>query len=126
MRFSLRQHGSLSLMCVVFRPAGRKTTHKALKSSGWRKSYFLCCVFAHWANTQHNSKESTAANVTMERITMSQERFLVTGALGCIGAWVVRNLVREGAEPVVFDLASDPRRLKLIMTEDELAKVTFV
>jgi len=57
---------------------------------------------------------------------MSTERFLITGALGCIGAWVVRNLVREGAEPVVFDLASDPRRLKLIMTPDELAKVTFV
>ena len=55
---------------------------------------------------------------------MSTERFLVTGALGCIGAWVVRNLAREGAEPVVFDLASDPRRLKLIMTPDELAKVT--
>jgi UDP-glucuronate 4-epimerase len=57
---------------------------------------------------------------------MSTERFLVTGALGCIGAWVVRNLAREGADPVVFDLASDPRRLKLIMTPDELAKVTFV
>ena len=57
---------------------------------------------------------------------MPAERFLVTGALGCIGAWVVRNLVREGAEPVVFDLASDPRRLKLIMSEDELANVTFV
>ena len=56
---------------------------------------------------------------------MSTERFLVTGALGCIGAWVVRNLAREGAEPVVFDLASDPRRLKLIMTPDELAKVFF-
>jgi nucleoside-diphosphate-sugar epimerase len=57
---------------------------------------------------------------------MSQERFLVTGALGCIGAWVVRNLAREGGAPVVFDLASDPRRLKLIMTEDELANVTFI
>jgi nucleoside-diphosphate-sugar epimerase len=57
---------------------------------------------------------------------MPHERFLVTGALGCIGAWVVRNLVREGAEPVVFDLASDPRRLKLIMTPEELARVTFV
>jgi UDP-glucuronate 4-epimerase len=54
------------------------------------------------------------------------ECFLVTGALGCIGAWVVRNLVREGAQPVVFDLASDPRRLKLIMEPDELARVTFV
>jgi UDP-glucuronate 4-epimerase len=57
---------------------------------------------------------------------MPAERFLVTGALGCIGAWVVRNLVREGAAPVVFDVAADPRRLKLIMEPDELAQVTFV
>ncbi len=54
------------------------------------------------------------------------DRFLLTGALGCIGAWVARNLVREGAQPVVFDLGSDPRRLKLIMSSDELAQVTFV
>lgn len=57
---------------------------------------------------------------------MHNERFLVTGALGCIGAWTVRNLVREGAPVVVFDLASDPRRLKLIMSDEELARVTFV
>src|SRR5262245_24996595 len=59
-------------------------------------------------------------------MTKGNDRFLVTGALGCIGAWVVRNLVREGAQPVVFDLASDPRRLKLIMEPDEMARVTFV
>lgn len=54
------------------------------------------------------------------------DRFLLTGALGCIGAWVTRNLVREGGSPVIFDLASDPKRLKLIMTPEELAKITFV
>jgi nucleoside-diphosphate-sugar epimerase len=26
---------------------------------------------------------------------MPNDRFLITGALGCIGAWTVRNLVRE-------------------------------
>lgn len=54
------------------------------------------------------------------------ERFLVTGALGCIGAWTVRAFVREGVPVVAFDLGSDPRRLRLIMTDDELAAVTFV
>jgi UDP-glucuronate 4-epimerase len=57
---------------------------------------------------------------------MPNDRFLITGALGCIGAWTVRNLVREGTPVVVFDLASDPRRLKLIMSDDELVRVTFV
>jgi UDP-glucuronate 4-epimerase len=54
------------------------------------------------------------------------ERFLVTGALGCIGAWTVRELVREGVPVVAFDVGSDPRRLALIMTPEELAQVTFV
>jgi nucleoside-diphosphate-sugar epimerase len=57
---------------------------------------------------------------------MSEERFFVTGALGCIGAWVVRNLVREGISVTVFDLASNPHRMKLIMSEDELKRVNFV
>ena len=51
------------------------------------------------------------------------ERFLVTGALGCIGAWVVRTLVREGVPTVVFDVASDPHRLRLVMTSAELERV---
>ena len=37
----------------------------------------------------------------------SAERFLVTGALGCIGAWTVRPLVREGVPVVAFDLGTD-------------------
>src|SRR3954451_16035817 len=57
---------------------------------------------------------------------MADERFLVTGALGCIGAWVVRNLVREGVPTAIFDLASDPRRLRLIMRDDELAQVQML
>jgi UDP-glucuronate 4-epimerase len=55
-----------------------------------------------------------------------EERFLVTGALGCIGAWVVRNLVRVGKPVAVFDLASDPHRLRLIMTAGEVARVRFI
>jgi len=54
------------------------------------------------------------------------ERFLVTGALGCIGAWTVRELVREGVPVVAFDVGRDTRRLALIMTPEELAQVTFV
>jgi nucleoside-diphosphate-sugar epimerase len=56
----------------------------------------------------------------------ADERFLVTGALGCIGAWTVRELVREGVPVVAFDVGRDTRRLALVMTPDELALVTFV
>jgi len=54
------------------------------------------------------------------------EHFLVTGAMGCIGAWAVHNLIHQGAAVTVFDLSSDPRRLKLILTPAELERVNFV
>lgn len=54
------------------------------------------------------------------------ERFLVTGALGCIGAWTIRTLVRQGAPVVAFDLGRDVRRLRSIMSPDELARVELV
>ena len=55
-----------------------------------------------------------------------RETFLVTGAAGCIGAWVVRQLVEEQVRVVAFDLSEDVHRLQLIMSEEELARVTFV
>jgi UDP-glucuronate 4-epimerase len=54
------------------------------------------------------------------------ERFLVTGALGCIGAWTVRELLREGVPVVAFDVGRDPRRIELVVEPDELARVDFV
>jgi len=46
------------------------------------------------------------------------ERFLVTGAYGCIGAWVVHELVRDGREVVTFDLSTEPRRLRLLLGDE--------
>ncbi len=57
---------------------------------------------------------------------MSDERFLVTGAMGCIGAWVARQLVREGVETAVFDLSTDPKRMRLLMSEAEIEQVHFI
>src|SRR5205807_9366583 len=57
---------------------------------------------------------------------MSEERFLVTGALGVIGAWTVATLVRASVPVVAFDLGDDTRRLRLILSEEELAQVALV
>jgi nucleoside-diphosphate-sugar epimerase len=57
---------------------------------------------------------------------MAERCFLVTGALGCIGAWVVRNLIRAGERVVAFDLGEDLRRLRLIVTPEELSRALFV
>src|SRR5260370_9648912 len=54
------------------------------------------------------------------------EPYFVTGAQGCIGAWVVKALVERGDIPVVFDSSSDARRLTAIMTPDEMEHVRFL
>jgi len=58
--------------------------------------------------------------------SMNDERFLVTGAGGCIGAWVVRTLLDEGSQVVAFDLSTDDRRLRQIASAEMLARVRFV
>lgn len=57
--------------------------------------------------------------------TRAGERFLVTGALGCIGAWTLRDLAREGTPVVAFDLASDTRRVRQVTTDEEYVRITF-
>ena len=44
---------------------------------------------------------------------MSGERFLVTGALGCIGAWTCAALAEEGTPVVAYDLGENTSRLRL-------------
>lgn len=56
---------------------------------------------------------------------MEKETFLVTGALGCIGSWILRNLVREDARIVALDLATEPVRPALLLTPEELDRITF-
>jgi len=57
---------------------------------------------------------------------MDTERFLVTGAAGCIGAWVLRNLVREGTYVVAFDLDEKYHRLPLILSTEEIKRIHFL
>jgi len=52
--------------------------------------------------------------------------FLVTGAHGCIGAWVVHELVGRGERVVTFDLSTDPRRIALLLPEDRRSAVAHV
>ena len=53
-------------------------------------------------------------------------RTLVTGALGCLGAWTLKALVDLGEEPVGFDVGSDDARLRLVLSEEERGRVMLV
>jgi UDP-glucuronate 4-epimerase len=57
---------------------------------------------------------------------MSEEHFLVTGASGCIGTWVLRNLVREGTQVTALDLDAQHPRLPLVLDDEEIARIEFM
>ena len=44
--------------------------------------------------------------------------FLVTGVLGCLGAWVARCVLADGGDVVGFDLGADTSRLRLVLGAD--------
>jgi nucleoside-diphosphate-sugar epimerase len=53
-------------------------------------------------------------------------RVLLTGGYGCIGSWIVRNLLERGDQVWIYDLKEDPRRLRLLLAEDQLGRVNFL
>jgi nucleoside-diphosphate-sugar epimerase len=57
---------------------------------------------------------------------MQSEHFFITGGMGCIGAWTIRNLVQQGIPVTVFDLSTDRHRLELIMSPDEIGQVKYL
>jgi nucleoside-diphosphate-sugar epimerase len=53
-------------------------------------------------------------------------RVLLTGGYGCIGSWIVRNLLERGDEAFIYDLKEDSRRMRQIMSEEQVRRVPFV
>ena len=51
------------------------------------------------------------------------KRILVTGAAGCIGAWICRGALRRGWTPVAADIDTAYRRWPHVMSDDEMADI---
>ncbi len=56
----------------------------------------------------------------------NNETYLVTGAMGCIGAWTLHHLVKQGRRVVSFDLSNNRQRLNLLLSPPEQQNITFV
>lgn len=59
-------------------------------------------------------------------LAAGNERFLITGALGCIGAWAAKSLLDDGAAVFSYDLPGSQHRLKLVMDDEQLGKMTLI
>jgi nucleoside-diphosphate-sugar epimerase len=51
---------------------------------------------------------------------------LLTGGYGCIGSWIVRNLLDRGDRVWVYDLKEDLKRMRQIMDEEALKQVSYI
>lgn len=52
--------------------------------------------------------------------------YLVTGALGCIGAWALTHLVQAGQRVISYDLAEGRHRLDALLPAEAQQAITFV
>ncbi len=51
---------------------------------------------------------------------------LITGTMGCLGAWAAAHLVRRGESVISFDLSTDRSRLNLLLSPEEQSTITFI
>lgn len=51
--------------------------------------------------------------------------YLVTGGLGCIGAWTLAHLVQGGERVVCFDIGDDHQRLDKLLSAELQARIRF-
>lgn len=63
---------------------------------------------------------------TPRQANSNERRFLLTGAKGFIGAWIVKNLVERGDRPWIFDLDRESHRLRALLSDEQLGRITFV
>lgn len=57
---------------------------------------------------------------------LSNSRILITGAHGCIGAWITKLALDQGAEVIAYDLAVDPWRLRLISPDYDARRLSLI
>jgi nucleoside-diphosphate-sugar epimerase len=57
---------------------------------------------------------------------MERRCFLVTGAQGCIGSWVIKSLLDMDHEVIAFDVHTRPVRLSLLVNQERLKAIRFV
>ncbi len=57
---------------------------------------------------------------------MANSVYFVSGAMGCIGAWTLYHLVKQGKQVISFDLSTDTQRLDKTLPKEEQNTITFI
>lgn len=57
---------------------------------------------------------------------MPEKKYLITGSMGCLGAWTLYHLVKRGERAISFDISEDRSRLNLLLKPAEQAAIHFL
>ena len=66
------------------------------------------------------------AHRPLRAVRLQMAARLVTGANGCIGAWVVKRLLAAGDDVTALDHGAERHRLEAILDEDARSRIRFV
>lgn len=50
---------------------------------------------------------------------------LLTGGFGCIGSWIVKNLLERDDDVHIYDVQHEPKRLKQLLEPEQIAAIRF-
>jgi len=56
----------------------------------------------------------------------NNSRYLLTGAKGFIGSWIVKQLIERGSAPWIYDLDAKAHRLAQLLTKEQIERISFV
>jgi len=57
---------------------------------------------------------------------MSESTYLVTGSMGCIGAWALYHLVKQKRRVISFDISDNRSRVNLLLSAEDQKAITFI
>ena len=57
---------------------------------------------------------------------MTEDTYLVTGSMGCIGAWTLYHLRQQEQQVISFDISQNRHRLNLLLSPQEQQDISFV
>lgn len=65
-------------------------------------------------------------NISLRLLKGKYMAFLLTGGLGCIGTYVIRDLMAAGEKVIVYDFAYDLTIPKMVLSDEQIEGIIFV
>ncbi len=63
------------------------------------------------------ARQGRRGSLICEILEINCVHVLLTGGYGCIGSWIVRQLLARGDQVWIYDLKADDHRLRLLLEE---------